>query len=85
MLTQVHRVPLARDKKRRRARQEGKMNRMLQDRNKAMVLAAFDTLFKGRDYAPEQFWSPDYIQHSAHIVAGREGVCSISFGAFRRG
>ena len=36
--------------------------------NKALVLRAFDTLFNKRDYAAaETFWSPDYIQHSAHI------------------
>jgi hypothetical protein len=31
------------------------------------VLKAFDTLFNKRDYvAAEGFWSPRYIQHSAH-------------------
>jgi predicted SnoaL-like aldol condensation-catalyzing enzyme len=45
------------------------------DQNKALVLQAFDTLFNKRDYAAaEQFWSPDYIQHSAHIEPGREGL-----------
>ena len=34
----------------------------------------FDTLFNKRDYtAAERFWSPDYIQHSAHIAPGRDG------------
>jgi predicted SnoaL-like aldol condensation-catalyzing enzyme len=43
--------------------------------NKKLVLAAFDTLFNKRDYtAAERFWSPDYIQHSAHIEPGREGL-----------
>src|SRR5580700_1283236 len=43
--------------------------------NKALVLHAFDTLFNKRDYAAaERFWSPDYIQHSAHIEPGREGL-----------
>ena len=43
--------------------------------NKALVLKAFDTLFNKRDYAAaQQFWSPDYIQHSAHIQPGREGL-----------
>src|SRR5882724_905151 len=42
---------------------------------KAFVLDAFDTLFNKRDYeAAEKFWSPRYIQHSAHILAGREGL-----------
>jgi predicted SnoaL-like aldol condensation-catalyzing enzyme len=43
--------------------------------NKALVLEAFDTLFNKRDYAAaEKFWSPRYIQHSAHIAPGREGL-----------
>jgi predicted SnoaL-like aldol condensation-catalyzing enzyme len=43
--------------------------------NKELVLAAFDTLFNKRDYtAAERFWSPDYVQHSAHIEPGREGL-----------
>ncbi|MDB5094308.1 MAG: hypothetical protein JWO85_2409, partial [Candidatus Eremiobacteraeota bacterium] len=45
------------------------------DQNKALVLEAFDTLFNRRDYvAAEKFWSPNYIQHSAHIPAGRDGL-----------
>jgi predicted SnoaL-like aldol condensation-catalyzing enzyme len=43
--------------------------------NKALVLQAFDTLFNKRDYAAAQrFWSSNYIQHSAHIEPGREGL-----------
>jgi predicted SnoaL-like aldol condensation-catalyzing enzyme len=43
--------------------------------NKALVLEAFDTLFNKRDYATaERFWSPNYVQHSAHIPPGREGL-----------
>lgn len=39
------------------------------------VLNAFDTLFNKRDYASaERFWSPRYIQHSAHILPGRDGL-----------
>jgi predicted SnoaL-like aldol condensation-catalyzing enzyme len=39
------------------------------------VLNAFDTLFNKRDYASaERFWSPRYIQHSAHIAPGRDGL-----------
>jgi predicted SnoaL-like aldol condensation-catalyzing enzyme len=45
------------------------------EQNKAFVLNAFDTLFNKRDYAAaERFWSPNYIQHSAHIEPGREGL-----------
>jgi predicted SnoaL-like aldol condensation-catalyzing enzyme len=47
----------------------------LEERNKALVLRAFDTLFNKREYATaERFWSPQYIQHSAHIAPGREGL-----------
>jgi predicted SnoaL-like aldol condensation-catalyzing enzyme len=51
------------------------MARELEEKNKALVLRAFETLFNRRDYAAaERFWSPQYIQHSAHIAAGREGL-----------
>jgi predicted SnoaL-like aldol condensation-catalyzing enzyme len=50
------------------------------EQNKAIVLEAFQTLFNKRDYkAAERFWSPNYIQHSAHIPAGRDGL----FGMIR--
>jgi predicted SnoaL-like aldol condensation-catalyzing enzyme len=46
-----------------------------ESRNKALVLKAFDTLFNRRNYPEaEQYWSPRYIQHSAHIKPGREGL-----------
>jgi predicted SnoaL-like aldol condensation-catalyzing enzyme len=46
--------------------------------NKAIVLKAFDILFNKRDYAAaEQFWSDTYIQHSAHIPPGRDGLFSL--------
>ena len=51
------------------------MNHTVESKNKALVLEAFDTLFNKRDYAAaERFWSPHYIQHSAHIAPGREGL-----------
>lgn len=51
------------------------MTTTVETENKALVLTAFDTLFNKRDYAAaERFWSPDYIQHSAHIEPGREGL-----------
>ena len=51
------------------------MDRTKQEKNKALVLKAFDTLFNKRDYAAaERLWSPNYIQHSAHIAPGREGL-----------
>ena len=47
--------------------------------NKATVLEAFDALFNKRDYeAAERFWSPHYIQHSAHIGPGREGLFALT-------
>jgi len=47
----------------------------LEEKNKALVLKAFAALFNKRDYATaERFWSPQYIQHSAHIAPGREGL-----------
>ena len=54
------------------------MSQSLQDKNKALVLEAFDTLFNKRNYvAAEKFWSPDYIQHSAHIEPGRDGLVNL--------
>ncbi len=54
------------------------MGEKIESKNKALVLKAFDTLFNKRDYAPaERFWSPDYIQHSAHIAPGREGLFNL--------
>jgi predicted SnoaL-like aldol condensation-catalyzing enzyme len=45
------------------------------EKNKAIVLEAFDTLFNKRDYAAaKRFWSDRYIQHSAHIAPGRKGL-----------
>jgi predicted SnoaL-like aldol condensation-catalyzing enzyme len=51
---------------------------MTPEQNKAIVLEAFDMLFNKRDYAAaERFWSPHYIQHSAHIEPGREGLFNL--------
>jgi len=48
------------------------------EQNKALVLEAFDTLFNQRDYeAAERYWSPSYIQHSAHIEPGRDGLFNL--------
>ena len=48
------------------------MNQTIESKNKALVLEAFDTLFNMRDYlTAERYWSPDYIQHSAHIEPQR--------------
>jgi predicted SnoaL-like aldol condensation-catalyzing enzyme len=46
-----------------------------EDRRVQLVRKAFDTLFNKRDYASaERLWSPRYIQHSAHIPPGRDGL-----------
>jgi len=54
------------------------MSQTVQETNKALVLEAFDTLFNKRDYAAaEKYWSPNYIQHSAHIEPGRDGLFNL--------
>jgi predicted SnoaL-like aldol condensation-catalyzing enzyme len=54
---------------------ENRIQNTLQEKNKALVLEAFDTLFNKRDYAAaDRLWSPNYIQHSDHIAPGREGL-----------
>jgi predicted SnoaL-like aldol condensation-catalyzing enzyme len=54
------------------------MTETTETKNKALVLEAFDTLFNRRDYlAAERFWSPNYVQHSAHIPPGREGLFNL--------
>src|ERR1700677_2506237 len=51
------------------------MTRTIDERNKAFVLEAFETLFNKKDYAAaERFWLPSYIQHSKHIPPGRDGL-----------
>src|SRR2546428_5954035 len=57
------------------------MTRTTPEQNKALVLEAFDTLFNKRDYAAaERFWSSNYVQHSAHIEPGREGLFNLIKG-----
>jgi predicted SnoaL-like aldol condensation-catalyzing enzyme len=54
------------------------MPKSTSEQNKTIVLKAFDTLFNKRDYAAaERFWSPNYIQHSAHIAPGRHGLFNL--------
>ena len=48
------------------------------DQNKALVLEAFGLLFNKRDYAAaDRYWSDRYIQHSAHIAPGRDGLFNL--------
>jgi predicted SnoaL-like aldol condensation-catalyzing enzyme len=57
------------------------METTIQEKNKELVLKAFDTLFNKRDYATaEAYWSPKYIQHSAHIEPGRDGLFNLVKG-----
>jgi predicted SnoaL-like aldol condensation-catalyzing enzyme len=54
------------------------MSKTTPEQNKALVLEAFDTLFNKRDYAAaEHYWSERYIQHSAHIAPGRDGLFNL--------
>ena len=54
------------------------MSQTIQEKNKALVLEAFDTLFNKRDYAAaEKYWSPTYVQHSVHIEPGRDGLFNL--------
>jgi len=54
------------------------MSESIEAKNKAIVLEAFETLFNKRDYTTaERYWSPDYVQHSAHIAPGRGGLFSL--------
>lgn len=51
---------------------------MSAEENKGLVLKAFDTLFNKRDYSKAaEFWSENYIQHSAHIEPGRDGLFNL--------
>ena len=57
------------------------MEQSTEEKNKAIVREAFETLFNKRDYAgAERFWSERYIQHSAHIPPGRDGLFNLVRG-----
>ena len=61
-----------------RITQMAEITKTTPEQNRALVMEAFDTLFNKRDYAAaERFWSPDYIQHGAHIAPGREGLFNL--------
>jgi predicted SnoaL-like aldol condensation-catalyzing enzyme len=54
------------------------MGQTIESKNKTLVLEALNTLFNKRDYeAAERYWSPNYIQHSAHIPPGRDGLFNL--------
>jgi predicted SnoaL-like aldol condensation-catalyzing enzyme len=46
-------------------------------RHKALALEAFDALFNRRDFEAERYWSPGYVQHSAGIGPGRDGLFAL--------
>jgi len=57
------------------------MPKITQEQNKARLLEGFDLLFNQRNYeGAKQYWSPNYIQHSAHIPPGREGLFNLVKG-----
>lgn len=54
------------------------MPKTTQEQNKARLLEGFDLLFNQRNYeAAKRYLSPNYIQHSAHIPPGREGLFNL--------
>ena len=54
------------------------MSESTTQRNKAFVLEAFETLGNKKDFvAAEKFWSSNYIQHSAHMPPGRDGLIGL--------
>ena len=57
------------------------MSQTLAEENKALVLEAFDAAFNRREPdALDRYWSPNYIQHSAHIPPGRDGLFNLVKG-----
>jgi predicted SnoaL-like aldol condensation-catalyzing enzyme len=73
--------PRARDdsehpQRRHRAASKGQGRRdSRRERNEAAVCETFDKLLDRWDYAAAQrFWSPYYVQYSAHIEPGRESL-----------
>ena len=51
------------------------MPETVQEKNKALLIKGFETLFNERNFAAaEKLWSPNYIQHSGHIPPGRDGL-----------
>lgn len=49
-----------------------------EEKNKALLREGFDVLFNQRNFeAAKRYWSPNYIQHSAHIPPGRDGLFNL--------
>ena len=54
------------------------MSETLQEKNKALLIKGFNTLFNDHNFAEaETLWSSNYIQHSGHIPPGREGLFTL--------
>lgn len=52
-----------------------------EEANRAIAVKAFDRLINKRDFvAAEKYWSPNFIQHSATVPQGRDGL----FNLFKR-
>jgi predicted SnoaL-like aldol condensation-catalyzing enzyme len=57
---------------------ENTMHQTIASKSKALVLEACEALFNQRAYvAFERYWSPNYLQHSAHIGPGRDGLLTL--------
>ena len=57
------------------------MNTTTAQKNRTIVLEAFEALFNERDYQKAAtFWSSGYIQHSAYIAPGRDGLFNLVRG-----
>jgi predicted SnoaL-like aldol condensation-catalyzing enzyme len=57
------------------------MSAVTETENKALVRQAFEALFNRRDYQDaERYWPAAYIQHSAHISPGRDGLFNLVKG-----
>src|SRR6516225_3747067 len=57
---------------------ESTMSETLQEKNKALLIKGFNTLFNDHNFAEaEKLWSPNYIQHSGHIPPGRDGLFTL--------
>lgn len=54
------------------------MSKSLQEMNRVLLIHGFEVLFNQRNFAEaEKLWPLNYIQHSAHIEPGREGLFAL--------
>jgi hypothetical protein len=51
------------------------VNHSIEEKNKVLVIEVFEAAFNRRDpVAFDRYWSPSYLQRSAHIPPGRDGL-----------